>query len=164
MGSEMCIRDRRGSQYLIVLQDLTVLIRRVSNESCELTVLDRPARTHITKSSCENSQYSQFSRDSMETLQRHHRGSTETLRRYYRELTEILHGLYRDSAETPHRLCRDSIETPQKLHIDSAETPEILQRLSGDSHRIVQWFHNQAALQIPCRDSTQLGQSAPQRL
>ena len=115
----------------------------------DLTILNRPARTHITKSSYENSQYSQSSRDSMETLQRFHKGFTETLQRYYRELTEILHGLYIDSAETPHRLCRDSIETLQKLHRDSAEdsrdsteAPEILQRLSGDSHRILQWFHN----------------------
>ena len=56
------------SQYSIVLRALTVLIRRGSNESCEiseysivlreLTVLHRPARIHISKSSCENSQYS----------------------------------------------------------------------------------------------------------
>ena len=117
----------------------------------DLTVLNRPARTHstelwcethLTKSSCENSQYSQSSRDSTETFQRLCRDTTETLQRLYGDTSETLQRFYTGSTETPHRLCRDSIETPQKLHRDFAENPEILQyRGSRDSTETL-WRHS----------------------
>ena len=89
----------------------------------DLTILNRPARTHnteswcethLTKSSCENSQYSQSSID-----------STETFRRLCRDTTETLHIL--------QRLCRDSEETCQRLYRGSTET---CQRASRDCKQV----------------------------
>ena len=79
-----------------------------------------PARSHSTKSSSENSQYSIVLRDSQYWFYQ---------RVTYSYFIETLQKLHRDFAKTLQRLCSDPIETLQRLFTDSAE---ILQRLKTD--------------------------------
>ena len=102
----------------------------------ELTLPNRPARIHSTPSPPE-------------TPWGLGRDTTEASQRLYEDIAEDLQRSHMGYTETPQRLRIDSAETLQELHRDSAEdsrdsteTPEILQKLSADSHRILQWFHN----------------------
>ena len=138
------------SQYSIVLRELTVL-----NRGAKLTLPNRPARIHSTHSPPDTPQ--RLSRDSAETPQRLYRDSTEILQRLHRDSTRALQRLCRDSTSTLQRLHRDPTETPQRLcrdSRDSTETSEILQRLSGDAHSV----------RVCCWDNAPLGLRSKSRV
>ena len=104
----------------------------------DLTVLNRRARTHSTRSSCENSHYQIVLREFtvLSVLQRLHGNFAETPQRLCRDSMKILQRTCRDSTWAPQRPCRlhiDSAETPWRLYRNSTEIlqkiPEILRRL-----------------------------------